>query len=43
MKRKSFMKDVLGISLKKEILPLYDTQGVLNPFMLNKNYALVME
>lgn len=43
MKRKSFMKDVLGISLKNEILPLYDTQGILNPFMLNKKYALVIE
>lgn len=43
LRRKKFMKEVLGIYLKDEVLPLYDTQGILNPFLLNKGYALVAE
>lgn len=43
LRRKNFMKEVLGICLKGEILPLYDTQGILNPYMLNRGYALTIE
>ena len=39
-KRKVFMKNVLGITLKEEVLPLYETQGILNPYLLNKGFCL---
>ena len=35
------MREVLGICLKEETLPLYETQGILNPYLLNKGYAMV--
>lgn len=40
-RRKSYMREVLGICLKEETLPLYETQGILNPYLLNKGYAMV--
>lgn len=40
-RRKSYMREVLGICLREETLPLYETQGFLNPYLLNKGYAMV--
>lgn len=38
--RRNFMEKELGICLRPEVLPLYDTQGILNPFLLNKGYSM---
>lgn len=38
--RRQYMKEELGIILKPEVLPLYDTQGILNPFLLNKGFGM---
>lgn len=38
--RRSYLKQVLNISLSEEILPLCSTLGYLRPFMLNKQVAL---
>ena len=40
MERKQYMETELGIRLKDEVLPLYNTQGILNPYLLNKGYAM---
>lgn len=42
-KRRDFMENTLGISLKEEVLPLYETQGILNPYLLNKGFCLQVE
>ena len=40
MDRRSYMKYVLGINLKDEVLPLSDICGYLRPLLLNHEYAL---
>ena len=40
LQRKKFLKEELGIKIRDEVLPLYDTQGILNPYLLNKGYAM---
>lgn len=40
MVRKKYMKEILGISLKEEVLPLSDICGYFRPFLLNHGYAL---
>ena len=42
-KRREYMKDVLGIELKPEVLPLSDIAGYYRPFFLCKNKALVVK
>lgn len=39
-RRRRFMADTLGIRLKDEVLPLYDGQGLLRPFVLNRSFAM---
>ena len=38
--RRAYMRDVLNIHLKEEILPLSDLCGYLRPYILNHDYAL---
>lgn len=38
--RRQYMAEELGIHLKEEVLPLYNTQGILNPYLLKKGYAM---
>ena len=38
--RRQYMAEELGICLKEEVLPLYNTQGILNPYLLKKGYAM---
>lgn len=40
-KRRSYIKNYLGIRLNKDVLPLSSTVGYFRPYMLNKNAALV--
>jgi Xaa-Pro aminopeptidase len=42
-KRRSFMRDVLGIELPEEILPLSNTCGIVPPFFLRPNTILALE
>lgn len=39
-KRREYMRQELGISLKEEVLPMSDICGYLRPLLLNKEYAL---
>lgn len=39
--RRSFMSDVLGISLKPEVLPLSNLAGYLPPFLLSPDTAFI--
>lgn len=39
-KRRAYMEQELGISLKKEVLPLSGIAGYYRPFLLNKEYVL---
>lgn len=41
--RRNFMKEVLNINLKPEVLPLSSIAGLYRPFMLNKDKAFVVE
>ncbi len=41
--RRHFMKEVLNINLKPEVLPLSSIAGLYRPFMLNKDKAFVVE
>lgn len=41
--RKTYMKEELGISLSKEVLPLASTVGYYRPFFLNKEEALTVQ
>lgn len=43
VQRKSYMKDVLGIQLSDELLPLTSTLAYYRPFLLDKEVALVKE
>jgi hypothetical protein len=40
--RRDFMQDVLGIRLKPEILPFSNTAGIIQPFALDPNQAMVV-
>jgi hypothetical protein len=42
-KRRKYMSEVLGIILDESVLPLSDTQAILNPFLLDINTVLVLE
>ena len=42
-RRRTYMQEVLGISLKEEVLPLSDLAGYYRPFLLNKQFAFKME
>ena len=42
-KRRSFMIDLLGIELPKEVLPLSNTCAIVPPFFLNPNAILALE
>ena len=33
-KRRDFMKEILGIALHEEVLPLADTCGLISPYLL---------
>ena len=41
--RRNFMKDVLNINLKAEVLPLSNIAGLYRPFMLNKDKGFVIK
>lgn len=43
LKRRAYLKDELNIDLPKELLPLASTLGYYRPFLLNKDYALVIQ
>ena len=40
IQRQRMMRDLLGISIKDDILPLSNIQGVLNPFLLNTDFVI---
>jgi len=40
LERRAYMKKVLGIALKPEVLPLSNLNGYFRPFLLNKAFAL---
>ncbi len=42
-KRRSFMRDVLGIELPEEVLPLSNTCAIVPPFFLAPNVVLALE
>ena len=42
-KRRSFMKDVLGIELPEEVLPLSNVPAIVPPFFLAPNSVLALE
>jgi hypothetical protein len=39
-RRRAYIKEVLGIQIHDEVLPLNDVVGYLRPFLLNKDIAL---
>jgi hypothetical protein len=41
-RRRTFMKDVLGISLKPEVLPFSNLAGWLPPYWLSPELAMAM-
>lgn len=41
-KRAGYMRDVLGIALSADVLPMCSTVGYLRPYLLNKEQALVI-
>jgi len=43
MKRKEYLHDELHIVLPDEVLPMCSSVAYLNPYLLNKNHALVIE
>jgi hypothetical protein len=42
-KRRLFMRDVLGIELPEEVLPLSNTCAIVPPFFLKPNMVLALE
>ncbi|MFB1050191.1 M24 family metallopeptidase [Paraliobacillus sp. JSM ZJ581] len=42
-KRRNYISEEINIQLPKEVLPLASTLGYYRPFMLNKDYALVVK
>jgi hypothetical protein len=41
-KRRTFMRDVLGIELPQEVLPLSNTCAIVPPFFLEPNTVLAL-
>jgi hypothetical protein len=41
LQRKAFLRDVLGIHLSEEVLPMSAATGYFRPFLLNKDLSLV--
>ena len=42
VERRRYLKEVLGIDLKEEVLPMCSTLGYLRPYLLNQEAALVV-
>ena len=42
-KRRAFMRDVLGIELPEEVLPLSNTCGIVPPFLLRPNLVFALQ